>query len=298
MAELRRAAGRVRRAVNRSLRQMRGRATPFGDYPVDPLPRYGHGRPPHPELMQLLRAGDDSYHELLRSFRSLIPDLLRIRVHADGPSEPFWDNVYFSGLDAVGLYGLLTRRDPARYVEIGAGHSTRFARRAIDDQRLRTRIVSYDPTPRAEVGAVCDELHRMPLEAVDTAALTSLDPGDFLFFDGSHRSFANSDVTVFFMEVLPRLRTGVVVHVHDIFWPSDYLPEFARWWYNEQYLLAAWLLGGASAEILLPAYYVSMQPELHGELADLWRTFTWSPTAAQGGSFWFVVGPPSATTTY
>ena len=290
MGDLRRAAGRVRRAVNATLARTRGRGSPFGDYPFDPVPRYGHGRPPHPELLDLLRSGDEQYRELLRSFRAFIPQLLQIPVHAHEPSEPCWNNAFFSGLDAVALYGLLARRNPARYVEIGAGNSTLFARRAVVDHSLRTRLVSYDPAPRAEISAVCDELHRIALETADADELTSLEAGEFLFLDGSHRSFANSDVTVFFMELLPRLKPGVVVHIHDIFWPSDYLPEFARWWYNEQYLLGAWLLGGASPEILLPAYYVSTAaPSIHGELEELWQRFTWSPTATHGGSFWFVV---------
>src|SRR5947207_1824775 len=101
MGDLRRAAGRVRRAVNTTLARTRNRGGPFGDYPFDPVPRYGHGRPPHPELMELLRSGDQQYRDLIRSFRTFVPHLLRIPIDADQPSEPFWNNAFFSGLDAV-----------------------------------------------------------------------------------------------------------------------------------------------------------------------------------------------------
>src|SRR5437899_13056971 len=98
MGDLRRAAGRGRRAINALLSRARRRGTPFGDYPIDPVPRYGHGRPPHPELTERLKSGDASYRALLRSFQPFVPQLLRIPLDAHDASEPFWDNAFFSGL--------------------------------------------------------------------------------------------------------------------------------------------------------------------------------------------------------
>ncbi len=128
---------------------------------------------------------------------------------------------------------------PKRFVEVGSGDSTRSAsrRRSIRDHSLPTLITSIDPTPRAEIDKLCDFVIRKPLEEVELDVFDELGPGDFLFIDGSHRSFSNSDVTVAFLDVLPRLRAGVVVHFHDIFWPYDYPPEWADRYYSEQYLL-------------------------------------------------------------
>ncbi len=106
---------------------------------------------------------------------------------------------------------LLALHNPSVYVEVGSGNSTKFARRAVQDHGLRTRIVSIDPYPRREVDAICDEVIRHPCEDMDMTFFADL-PGDaMLFVDNSHRSFQNSDVTVFFMEILPVLRHG-----HDL----------------------------------------------------------------------------------
>ena len=92
--------------------------------------------------------------------------------------------------------------------------------------------------------AVCDTVIRQPLETLDTAGIIeNLQAGDILFVDGSHRCFTNSDVTVVFLEILPRLQPGVLVHFHDILLPYDYPPAWSRRYYSEQYLLACWLLG-------------------------------------------------------
>lgn len=149
----------------------------------------------------------DDYKALLAYFASLRPWLEKIPAHAaDDDRTPRWINGSFPGLDAVSLYGLLVRHNPSVYVEIGSGNSTRFARRAIEDHGLRTRIVSVDPHPRRDVDAICDEVVRRPCEEVEMTFFADL-PGDaILFVDNSHRSFQNSDVTVFFMEILPELR--------------------------------------------------------------------------------------------
>jgi hypothetical protein len=57
-----------------------------------------------------------------------------------------------------------------------------------------------------------------------------------LFIDSSHHSFTNSDVTAFYLDILPRLKSGVVIQIHDVFFPYDYPPEWSDGFYNEQYL--------------------------------------------------------------
>jgi hypothetical protein len=110
---------------------------------------------------------------------------------------------WFIELDAVALYGFIATRKPRRYVEIGSGTSTKFARRAVTDHSPRTEIISIDPDPRSEIDALCDDVMRMPLEDVPADFFAGLCADDILFFDGSHRAFQNSDVTVFFCGRLP-----------------------------------------------------------------------------------------------
>ena len=132
------------------------------------------------------------------------------------------------------------------------------------------RIVSVDPEPRASIDALCDDVVRAGLEYSDLSLFNQLEAGDILFFDGSHRTFTNSDVTVFFLEIIPRLKPGITVHIHDIFLPVDYPPEWSRRLYSEQYMLAAMLLCKSSpVKTILPNWYVCNDGTLTHHIADL-----------------------------
>ena len=112
--------------------------------------------------------------------------------------------------------------------------------------------------------------------------------GDIVFFDGSHRVFTNSDVTVFFLEVLPRLAPGVLVQVHDIYLPDDYPPALRERYYSEQYLLAAYLLGARGrVEIMLPNAFVTRDAELSTMVERQWDTEALRSLERHGASFWF-----------
>jgi hypothetical protein len=196
-------------------------------------------------------------------------------------------NGWLPGLDSAALYTFLARTDPALYLEVGSGNSTKFARRAIEDHGLRTRLVSIDPQPRAEIDALCDEVVRSPAEEVDLTVYDRLGAGDVLFVDNSHRCLQNSDATVMFLEVLPRLQPGVLVEFHDIVLPEDYPPEWLDRFYSEQYLLAAYLLaGGDRLSVELPNHFVSTDAELAAILAPLWDDPALAGVERHGGSFW------------
>jgi predicted O-methyltransferase YrrM len=260
----------------------------FVDFPIPRRPRYGHGRPPHPELYEMIAARRAEYAASLSGTLALRDHLLRIGrdPDADDAEQPAWDNRFLPPLDAMALYTMLATTNPATYVEIGSGNSTKFARRAIRDHRLRTKIVSIDPAPRAEVDALCDTLIRRRLERTDLSVFTELGRGDVVFMDGSHRLFVDSDATAFFLEVVPRLAPGVLVHVHDVFLPSDYPPGWDVF-FGEQYMLAAMLLaGGERLEVVLPNYFISTDPELRGALEPLWVDPTLRGLSREGGSFW------------
>jgi methyltransferase family protein len=271
-------------------------------HPVFPRPRWGHGQPDHPRISAVLEQGRPRYAATLNAFARYRVALHRIPFAQDRakPDSPFWNNIWFSALDGAALVAFLLSGNVHRYVEIGSGHSTLFARFAIRSATIPTTITSIDPRPRADIDALCDRLLRKRLEECDIEEFLSLESGDILFFDGSHRVFSNSDVTVFFLEVLPRLKPGVLVHIHDIFLPADYPPSWNERLYSEQYLLAAMLLfGNPPFRVVLPNYFVCSDPSLSLQVKDLFRAprggqdipFTYPHTnRIPGLSFWLETG--------
>jgi hypothetical protein len=269
-------------------RLVKGYQPIFLDYPVKAVPRYGFGKPAHPELAAMLSERDESYRATLTSFLEFTEALLKIPAEqARTSTEPSWKNKWLEGLDTLALYGFVAGRKPAMYLEVGSGYSTKVVRRAITDQGLATKVVSIDPQPRAEINALCDRVIRQPLENCDLGVIDELGAGDIFFLDGSHRSFMNSDVTVFFLEILPRLKPGVVVHIHDIYLPMDYPPDRSHWYYSEQYLLAAGLLAGhKNYEVLLPNFYVASTPGVCNVLSEFWSRPQLAGVSQSGCSFW------------
>ena len=252
-------------------RVLRGQQLIFLDYPADPQVRYGFGKPPNPKLYEVINRNRADYRSTLEQILGLKDALLDIPARPAAALDPYWINNWLPGLDIAVLYGMISLQRPRLYLEVGSGTSTKVARRAIRDHGLQTRVISIDPRPRAEIDRLCDTVIRQPLEAVDLAVFDQLAPGDVLFLDGSHRVFQNSDVTVAFLEVLPRLKAGVLVQVHDIFLPYDYPPELRHRFYSEQYPLGTALAAEAHRfQVLLPNFFISQDPELSGVLAPLW----------------------------
>lgn len=230
-------------------------------YPGESSPRWTAS---HPLLHRVLEANRAQYQRAIDSFAPSRPDIERIPLSSpvDSP-DPSWNSSFFSGLDAFALYGMLATTRPKLYLEIGSGTSTKIVRRAIKDHGLDTKVLSVDPQPRAEVDALCDQVVRQRLEDTNLEVVDRLQPGDILFFDGSHYSFMSSDVVVFFFEILPRLKPGVLIHIHDIFLPYDYPASWAERYYSEQYLLAMALLSPTPyLEVVFPAAFVERDPEL------------------------------------
>ena len=259
------------------------------DYPVHPRARPWKNVLGMRRLEGQFRACLPSAALLLQRILELQENLLAISPHPDPkrPGAPQWINPMFPALDAAVLYGLLALRNPRWYVEVGSGYSTCFARRAIQDLGLRTRIISIDPCPRAEIDALCDQVIRVPLEELQLSEVTDLTKEDLLFVDSSHRTFQNSDVTVFFLEILPSLPPGLAYGLHDIFLPADYPDAWADRFYSEQYLLASYLNGGGDGdEVLLPHAYLCMETELPRLFEPLFDRLDLPAENRVGSAFW------------
>jgi hypothetical protein len=273
--------------------------TPYSRYavPVDYLPsrdfrpRWGNTHPPIPALEAWFGDNVAMYMDFIAEMRTAAPMLANVPAVFTETNlpEPAWSGVPYAPFDAVALYTMIRKYKPRQYLEIGSGITTCFAHRAIRDGGLKTRIKSIDPEPRAKIDAICDDIVREGLETCDISIFDDLVAGDILFFDGSHRSFMNSDVTVFMIDILPRLKPGVIVHIHDITLPYDYPEMFRPWYWNEQYMLAVYMMGNrARISPLLPTAFICRDAAFEsvhatpildlGALNDGWRG---------GGAMWF-----------
>lgn len=178
-----------------------------------------------------------------------------------GPPSYHWANDFWRGGDAMVHYALLRATRPRRVVEIGAGWSSLLLAQALERNEAEgtepATVDQIEPYPRRELlSALPDHwrLHDTVLQRADLKLFESLEDGDICFYDGSHVARAASDVVWFFFEVLPRLRPGVLVHLHDICWPADYPDEWilerGQTW-NEQYVLQAFLMYNTAFELLI-----------------------------------------------
>jgi hypothetical protein len=266
----------MRRATVRWLRRAAARASGSSpvlipEYPLQIRSRWGWDKPELAPVASLLAGAESEYESMVDDVCSLGEWAATLPRTEGTLGQPAWENDYWGTLDALAQCSALRKRNPELYVEIGSGWSTLFARRAIDDFGLRTKIVSIDPSPRAEVDASCDEVIRQRLEDVDVALFDRLGPGDILLFDGSHTALMNSDATVVFLEVMPRLERGVLLGIDDVFLPWDYHPTWVSRIYGEQYLLAAFLLGGAAGwTVRFPAWWLVEHSALNARFEPLW----------------------------
>ncbi len=266
--------------------------TLFLEYKVDMQPRYGHGKPPHPELYDTIEAGRRGYEALIDTalgYREQLHAIKSAGAEQDR-SRPAWNNGFLPGLDIVALYTMLAHFKPKRYVEIGSGNSTKVAYLAKQDHRLLTEITSIDPMPRAEIDALADVVVRKRFEDSDYDLVGELERDDILFVDNSHRILPNSDSMVFYLEVLPRLRPGVIVHIHDIYLPYDYPQFMCDRFYSEQYGLAMYLLANPQKyRTLLPNYFVSADPALSDRLVPMWDHPNLAGVERHGASYWIQI---------
>jgi hypothetical protein len=262
------------------------------DYPVEFKPRFGHGKEAHPELYKLINAERERYAEWISKMTPFIADIHAIKKQDENEdiNAPVWNNGFLPGLDIVSIYGMIAQHKPNTYIEVGSGNSTKVAFKARKDQQLTTRIVSIDPMPRAEIDHLSTEVIRQPFENCDLSPILALEAGDILFIDNSHRILPNSDATVFFLEVLPRLKKGVIVHIHDIYLPFDYPQFMCDRGYSEQYGLAMFLLANAKKyRPVLPNYFISQDAELAKLCEPFWDHPTLKGVERHGGSFWLEI---------
>ena len=171
-----------------------------------------------------------------------------------------FDNNAFVYADGAFLHLMLRWLQPQRLIEVGSGYSSACTLDTVDgffDQPCDvTFIEPYDELLRSllrDSDSQRCHIITAPVQEVSLATFERLQDRDVLFIDSTHVSKVGSDVNFLLFEVLPRLRPGVVVHVHDIFpgfeYPWNWIEQ--GWVWQEDYLLRAFLQFNSEFEILL-----------------------------------------------
>lgn len=172
--------------------------------------------------------------------------------------EFHFNNGAFESGDAEVWYQLIRTQRPRRIIEIGSGYSTLLAKRALarnarEDAAYSCRHVCIEPYEMPWMEEQGIEVVRERVEDLPVTFFSSLACGDILFIDSSHIIRPQGDVLFEYLEVLPTLAPGVIVHIHDIFSPQDYLEPWIvrdmRFW-NEQYLLEAFLTSNREWKVI------------------------------------------------
>lgn len=232
------------------------------NHPPSFKPRYGYGLPNANHIATLFHNKEAEQMEFLSAILQYKSQLSKIPINSDENSpKARWNQPWFPPLDGISMYTMIALNRPKTYLEIGSGNSTKFAVQAIKDHGLDTVVISVDPKPRTEVDSICDKIIRAPLEEASELEeiIKKLESNDIIFFDGSHRCLQNSDVTAFFIDYIPSIPQDVRIGIHDIFWPNDYPEHWVDRYYNEQYILGAYMLGqGSRFPLIFSCAYMGM----------------------------------------
>ncbi|HEY5766868.1 MAG TPA: class I SAM-dependent methyltransferase [Candidatus Udaeobacter sp.] len=219
--------------------------------------------------------------ELLRSHFAKLRD----EYHNLPVEPPPGQKRPFRGVDALVAYCMIRHFQPELIIEVGSGWSSLVLGQAAAKNK-NSALICIDPFPGDALRKGFPGLRSLiekKIQDIDLEFFSQLGSGDVLFIDSSHTVKIGGDVNYLFLEVLPRLSPGVIVHVHDIFLPFDYrrdwvLDEFHFW--TEQYILQAFLTFNSQFEVLLANSYLNHyhQQELKAAFPGL---SSWA-----GGSFW------------
>lgn len=238
-----------------------------------------------------LRWAERELNEYFQDLRSFLP----VNKEDKPDSRLYLINGTYMAVDAHMYYALIRHLKPKRIIEVGAGFSTLFAYEALKRGSLfeQTQLHVVEPYPEAIIKEGLEsvaKVRREFVQNVEPAYFDQLEAGDILFIDSTHVVKEGNDVLYLYLEILPRLKPGVFVHVHDINLPEPYPSCYLDygWFWNEQYLLQAYLINNSKVKILWPGNYLMCQePErmmkLFPDIRDMRAVYPLSGPSA----FWF-----------
>jgi uncharacterized UPF0146 family protein len=173
-------------------------------------------------------------------------------------TEFYFNNGAFESGDAEYWYNIIRYKKPKKIIEIGSGQSTKMAQLAIKanqktDSSYQCKHICIEPYEMPWLERIGVEVIRKKVEEIGVEFFQQLDENDILFIDSSHIIRPQGDVLFEYLELLPSLKKGVIVHIHDIFSPREYprqwLVDRVLFW-NEQYLLEAFLMSNNNWKII------------------------------------------------
>ena len=170
--------------------------------------------------------------------------------------KPTWACPGFGYIEAECLHGFLRHHKPRRIIEIGSGVSTYCALHAADMNAREgspATITCVEPYPSDFIRTVKGiDLVERRAEQLDPAFFDQLEAGDFLFIDSTHAVKPKGDVEFIYLELIPRLKPGVLIHIHDIHLPFTHQRDLltTRFQWAETILLTALLTGNQNLSVL------------------------------------------------
>ncbi|MDJ0711803.1 MAG: class I SAM-dependent methyltransferase [Woeseiaceae bacterium] len=224
-------------------------------------PQFDHRSPDlafgHDRNLRGIDWNTDGQLDTLTRFR-FAEELADVPLEKPSTRGYYLNNGQFGSGDAEIWYQVIRTFKPKRIIEIGSGYSTLMAIRATkknqqSDAAYTSDHICIEPYERSWLEESGVTVIREKVETLPLSFFSQLEESDILFIDSSHIIRPQGDVLFEFLELLPSLNKGVIVHIHDIFSPKDYPEEWLRdmvkFW-NEQYLLEAFLTHNTSWEIL------------------------------------------------
>ena len=230
--------------------------------------------------------------ELLRTFQlAFRSEYDCLPASSSDPLQFHFSQRSFCSVDAEILYCMIRHFKPGRMIEIGSGMSTLLACEAIrknETEGYPCSFTAVEPYPREFLRRGVPglaELLEAKVESIPIDRFCRLEANDILFIDSSHVIRIGGDVVYEYLDILPRLKPGVIVHCHDIFLPAEYPKKWIlenRWFWTEQYLLQAFLAFNSAFEVMIAGSFLHLR---HSE--KLKTAFTsYDPAKGWPGSFW------------
>jgi predicted O-methyltransferase YrrM len=239
-------------------------------------------------------------HFMERNLKPFMPELKQYPHRKEDANGGFYLlNGGFMAVDADMYYCLVRHVRPSRIIEVGCGFSTLLASDAIRKNRNEgadTEYICVDPYPSPylrNANLDVDRFLEVKVQQVDVLEFSALGPNDILFIDSTHVLKSGGDVQFLYCEIFPRLAPGVLVHVHDIYlprhYPKVYFDESYYFW-NEQYLLQAFLTHNSRVKVLWPGNYMMVHhPQWMLETFPEIMAMRGKFPSSEPSSFWFSI---------
>jgi predicted O-methyltransferase YrrM len=206
----------------------------------------------------------DEQIELVNQFEQYYSEI-PFTENKNSNNRYYFENEFYSYTDAIFLHSMIRHFKPKQIIEIGSGFSSAvmldtnelFFENSINltfiepyTDRLKSLLKVND---YAATTIIENDVQNVGIETFE-----KLKSGDILFIDSTHVVKTGSDVNYIFFEILPKLKSGVLIHFHDIFYPFEYPRDwvFAGRNWNEDYFLKAFLMYNSDFEIKLFSHYL------------------------------------------